>query len=252
MKLILERWRQYVNEELLNEVPLADFGYVDRGLEPKSSTWRGDSGRESSSVGYEKSQDPAYKDKVIKFFDKTRDPWYIIFLKTTPDLPKNFEKIGEDDKSGIFKRIKQMQKENNWNPNGKYIVVSFPSFSGDMSSPDWQIVHDVIGHTIEEYHRKSYGTWFKVIHNPDYKRALRDVHSALPKEMQIAAVPEVELARLEDRGPDIYAAIFLGKGPAIEQVPEDSQWLLKALQEVVDDFKNKIKEGEFWSFGGWG
>ena len=246
MKIILERWRQYVNEELLNEVPLEDFGYVDRGLGSKSS-------RESSSVGYEKSQDPAYKDKVVKFFDKTRDPWYIIFLKTTPDLPKNFEKIGEDGESGIFKKIKQMQEENNWNPNGKYIVVSFRSFSGDMSSPDWQIVHDVIGHTIEEYHRHSYGTWHKVRYNRDYKRALRDVHSALPKEMQIAAAPEVELDPTgEDRGPDIYAAIFFGKGPAIEQVPEYSQWLLKALQEVVDNFKDKIKEGEFWSFGGWG
>ena len=142
-----------------------------------------------------------------------------------------------------------MQKENNWKPNGKYIVVSFPSFSGDMSSPDWQIVHDVIGHTIEEYHRH-YGTWHKMVYNNDYKRALGDVHSALPKEMQIATTTDA--VDDEDRGPDIYAAIFLGKGPAIEQVPEDSQWLLKALQEVVGNFKDKIKEGEFWSFGGWG
>ena len=118
-----------------------------------------------------------------------------------------------------------------------------------MSSPDWQIVHYVIGNTIEEYHRH-YGTWSKVIYNPDFRRALGDVHSALPKEMQIATTTDAVDG--EDRGPDIYAAIFLGKGPAIEQVPEDSQWLLKALQEVVDDFKNKIKEGEFWSFGGWG
>ena len=245
MKLILEKWRQYLNEEILNEVPLADFGY-DHELRSKVSI----SGRRSPSVGYEQSQDPTYKDKVVKFFDKTNDLWYIIFLKTTPS-PSKIEKISEGDKDGLYEIIKQMQEKNNWSPNGKYIVVSFPPMSDDMSSPDWQIVHDVIGHTIERYHHRHYGTWYKVIHNPDYKRALGDVHSALPKEMQIATATEGSLDD-EDRGPDIYAAIFLGKAPAIEDIPEDSQWLFRAFQEVIDDFRDKIKEGEFWSFGGWG
>lgn len=241
MKTILERWRQYVSEELISEVPLADFGY-DHELRSKVSI----SGRRSPSVGYEQSQDPTYKDKVVKFFDKTNDLWYIIFLKTTPSRPK-IEKIGEGDKDGLYERIKQMQTKNKWDPKGKYIVVSFPPFDDDESSPDWQVVHDIIGHTIERYHQASYGTWHKVVDNPGYRRELRDVHGALPKEMQIATDAEQE-----DYGPDIYAAIFLGKGPAIEDIPEDSRWTFKALQEVVDDFRDKIKEGEFWSFGGWG
>jgi len=242
MKLILERWRQYVNEELLNEVPLEDFGYVNRGLGSKSS-------RERSSVGYEKSKDPAYKDKVVKFFDKTRDPWYIIFLKTTPELPKNFEKIGEDDESGIFKKIKQMQKENNWNPNGKYIVVSFPPFGDiDESSPAWQIVHDIIGHTIETKNSSRIRRIQEIPYDKDedkYPDSLNAIWSSLPAEMQISEMDE------GDRIPDILGAIFLGKAPAIEDIQEDAQWLFKEFIDIVNSFKNQIKEGEFWYFGGW-
>ena len=232
------------DEGLLSEVPLADFGYDDYDY-PEYETAIEDPRREPS-VGYEQSQDPAYKDEVVKFFDKTKDPWYIIFLKTTLRLPKKFEKIDEDDESGIFRRIKRMQKDKSWDPNGKYIVVSFPSFSGDMSSPDWQIVHDVIGHTIEEYHRKSYGSWHKLVYSPGFQRALNTVHEALPKEMRISTKNE------KDRGPDVFAAIFLGKAPAMEKLPKDGQHVLKVFQGVVDDFKDEIKEGEFWSFGGWG
>ena len=140
-----------------------------------------------------------------------------------------------------------MQADNNWDPRGKYIVVSFPRLYDDMSLPKWQIVHDIIGHTIEEYHRKQYGSWQEVAYNPQYKRSLIAVHNALPKEMKIASAGQLG----EDRGPDIYAAIFLGKGPAIEDVPEHAQWLFKDFTEVVDAFNDKIKEGEFWQFGGW-
>ena len=77
MKLLLESWRKYVTEELLNEVPLADFGYDDYEYPATDDRKRG------PSVGYEKSKDPGYKEKAIKFFDKTKDLWYIVFLKTT-------------------------------------------------------------------------------------------------------------------------------------------------------------------------
>ena len=246
MKLLLENWRKYVTEELLNEVPLADFGYDDYDY-PKYDNDSNDP-RRGSSVGYELSTDPGYKEKAIKFFDKTKDLWYIVFLKTTFEAPFSFEKIEEGDEDGLYERIKQMQKDNNWSPNGKYIVVSFPPLGDDDESlPKWQIVHDIIGHTIEEYHRKQYSIWQEVAYSPQYKRSLIAVHNALPKEMKIASAGQLS----EDRGPDIYAAIFLGKGPAVEDVPEHAQWLFKDFTEVVDDFKGKIKEGEFWQFMGW-
>jgi len=246
MKLLLENWRRYVKENLLNEVPLADFGYDDYDY-PQYDNDPNDP-RRGSSVGYEKSKDPGYKEKAIKFFDKTKDLWYIVFLKTTFEAPLSFEKIEEGDEDGLYERIKQMQKDNNWSPNGKYIVVSFPPLGDDDESlPKWQIVHDIIGHTIEEYHRKQYDRWQKVAYSPQYKRSLIAVHNALPKEMKIASAGQLG----EDRGPDIYAAIFLGKGPAIEDVPEHAQWLFKDFTEVVDDFNREIKEGEFWYFGGW-
>ena len=241
MKLLFENWRRYVTEELLNEVPLADFGYDDYEYPATDDRKRG------PSVGYEKSKDPGYKEEAIKFFDKTKDLWYIVFLKTTLWGTTGFEKIEAGDPDGLFERIQQMQADNNWDPRGKYIVVSFPRLYDDMSLPKWQIVHDIIGHTIEEYHRKQYGSWQEVAYNPQYKRSLIAVHNALPKEMKIASAGQLG----EDRGPDIYAAIFLGKGPAIEDVPEHAQWLFKDFTEVVDAFNDKIKEGEFWQFGGW-
>ena len=241
MKLLLENWRRYVKENLLNEVPLADFGYDDYEYPATDDRKRG------PSVGYEKSKSPGYKEEAIKFFDKTKDLWYIVFLKTTLWGTTGFEKIEPGDPDGLFERIQQMQIDNNWDPRGKYIVVSFPRLYDDMSLPKWQIVHDIIGHTIEEYHRKQYGSWQEVAYNPQYKRSLIAVHNALPKEMKIASAGQLG----EDRGPDIYAAIFLGKGPAIEDVPEHAQWLFKDFTEVVNAFNDKIKEGEFWQFGGW-
>ncbi len=111
MKLLLENWRRYVKENLLNEVPLADFGYDDYDY-PQYDNDPNDP-RRGSSVGYEKSTDPAYKEKAIKFFDKTKDLWYIVFLKTTFEAPLSFEKIEEGDEDGLYERIKQMQKDNN-------------------------------------------------------------------------------------------------------------------------------------------
>jgi len=81
MKLLLERWRKYVKESLLNEVPLADFGYDDYDY-PKYDNDPNDP-RRGPSVGYKQSTGPAYKDQAIKFFDQTKDLCYIVFLKTT-------------------------------------------------------------------------------------------------------------------------------------------------------------------------
>jgi len=247
MKLILERWRQYVNEELLSEVPLADFGYVKHDY-PKYDIGHDDP-RRGPSVGYKQSTDPAYKDQAIKFFDQTKDLWYIVFLKTTFEAPLNFKKIEEGDEDGLYERIKQMQKDNNWNPNGKYIVVSFPPFGDDdESSPAWQVVHDIIGHTIE---RKKLPLIRRLQQLPDdeeedkYPDSLKAIWSSLPAEMQISEMDE------GDRLPDILGAIFLGKAPAIEDIQEDAQWLFRQLIDIVNSFKNQIKEGEFWYFGGW-
>jgi hypothetical protein len=247
MKLILERWRQYVNEELLNEVPLEDFGYVDRDY-PKYDNDSNDP-RRGSSVGYKLSTDPAYKDQAIKFFDQTKDLWYIVFLKTTFDSPYNFKKIEEGDEEGLYEIVKQMQKDNNWNPNGKYIVVSFPPFGDiDESSPAWQIVHDIIGHTIETKNSSRIRTIQELPDDEDedkYPDSLNAIWSSLPAEMQISEMDE------GDRIPDILGAIFLGKAPAIEDIQEDAQWLFKEFIDIVDSFKSQIKEGEFWYFGGW-
>ena len=244
MKLLLESWRKYVTEELLNEVPLADFGYDDYDY-PKYDNDSNDP-RRGPSVGYVKSKDPGYKEKAIKFFDKTKDLWYIVFLKTTFEAPVSFEKIEEGDEDGLYERLKQMQKDNNWDPNGKYIVVSFPPYDDDAALAKWQIVHDVIGHTIDEFHQRSYNaSWQKLAYYPGFKRALNTVHEALPKEMQIS------IRNKNDQAPDVYAAIFLGKPPAIEKIPKNGLRVFEAFKKVVADFKDQIKEGEFWYFGGW-
>ena len=247
MKLLMENWRQYVKKDLLSEVPLADFGYDDYDYpeyETSSPNPRG-----KSSVGYEKSKDPTYKDQAIKFFDQTEDLWYVVFLKTTLQrvlFPgRNYKKIEEN--SDLFKRVKQMQIDNNWDPKGKYIVVSFSSYnSGDESSPGWQIAHDIIGHTIEKYHQRVLKTWYDTVYHRDGgEKAQMAIYKRLPKEMQISVKDK------SDRGPDIYAAIFLGKAPAIEKIPKVGRALFKMYAEAVGKFKDQIKEGEFWYFGGW-
>ncbi len=271
MKLILERWRQYVNEELLNEVPLADFGYYDKESENDFDP--------KQSVGYAQSKAPGYKQKVIKFFDQTKDLWYVIFTKQVRPTDKKFGRIKRDEQQ--YHILKKMQRENGWDPNAKYIVVSFSQFNqSDWSAPNWQIVHDVIGHTIEKYIEvfqtfeffldtkykrflmkkglpdNEIGPKIEKMGNLEYRseKIFRPLYETLPDDFQIANPGDLDLL------PDILGAIFLDKLPPLEEVDlGDSEEDREEIQFFLDFFKKQVKKireeeiqkGDFFRFGGW-
>jgi hypothetical protein len=253
MKLILENWRKY-QKDILNEIPLADFGYDEEHggtdwTDEEDAKRRGVSRR--SSVGYIKSKSKAYKDQAIQFFDKTQSNWYVIFLKDLRDHKGlTFGPMGRNP--WIEDKVKKMQKDNNWDPKGKYIVVGFRPQTGDDDSVGWQLAHDIIGHTIDTWFEDNgvkdmiddqVATKFKGVVFGD---AIMSIHRNLPEEFQQATIDDVD-----DMMPDILAALFFDKGPDITSISSPGRSYLTLLEETVEEFKQEIEEGDIVVFGGW-
>ena len=263
MKILFENWRKYVNEEVLNEAPpLGDFGYFKGSSSSKS--------RARTGAGYEDSQDEEgkYKEAVIKFFEDTKDKWYIVFMKKESSLPQ-YGPIPKGHRG--YAELEKIKEEGNWDPKGKYIVANYSNFPSDEDGPSWQIVHDLLGHTIERRGsewkiRSSYKEWLAekdISPHPQYlSRYLAGVylilHDCLPDQFKIT--PEKSN---DDFKNDIYGAIFLENGPMkekIEELPdkiesneitvskESVKVVLDIIVEVIEDFKLLIPRGRFFSF----
>ena len=121
----------------------------------------------------------------------------------------------------------------------KILVVGRSSYSGDFLAPEWQIVHDIIGHTIDSYYI------------PDIKffKGYQHLHgevtwTTLPDEFKIAK------SGIDDRLPDIFAAIFANKfdkQKAVEAYEKLEIFYMPmveksidALYAIVDSFKESV------------
>ena len=258
-------------ESQLNEAPpLGGFGYFDtprKGGKP--------------AIGAVSSKaDPEYKPKVAEFFDKTRDHWYIVFPQDISRLGGSFRdtKTGPLDlpKNHIFMRWLRNQ---NWDPEGKYMVVLSSPLALDFDAPRWQIVHDIIGHALgmEEGVNKvqeDYITKFRLDGKSDadmgnrFTNVVALLQSYLPDMFKMSGryvpgrTPE-EVAKYgldtEDIETDVLGAMFLDKGPDLSKIDWDSipfskdevLFVANELQKEVDDFKESIPKGEPFVFRPW-
>ena len=130
----------------------------------------------SESVGWGMERQKSFMDQAITYFKSRKDSWAIIVL------------------SGPQVQISEVMDYVSENPKlkrSKIIVVKDRAQSGDFTSSDWIILHDIIGHSIsvsstprEEEEYLSFYT-----------------HKSLPREFQLSE-------DTTDLYPDIYAAIF--------------------------------------------
>ena len=233
MKLILEKWRKYVSEEVLNEVPLEDFGHVP-GRDRHQKV-------QSKSIGYDQSRDEEYKKKAIEIFSKTDEPWYIIFLEDT-----SIRILQTRD--AVEELIKNKIKNKEWKPNGHFLVVRSVAYQGDSKKVEWQIAHDIIGHSIISDNYGSLLAWgtqfsFKndnMVHpGLDPKDLITVVaptllYIALPRKFRIAMDTNER-----DVLPDILAAIFFKELDMSSIAKIDFENIDKRLLTPYQNFLNK-------------
>jgi hypothetical protein len=183
---------------LLSETPLSDIIRIpDMGK---------NSGFNLSSVGYNvpKNINQSLEDAIKEFDEKAKvlmssseDNWYIVLFEEYKD-------------SNEIDEINKKLKKYNIPPNAKIIAITSSPLDKDYKTPEWTIIHDIIGHTLAKYipiaMRQSYKSWSKNISK--IMNYLDDISPNLHK----SCVPvELRIASPGDLMPDIWASILLKK-----------------------------------------
>ena len=184
--------RKIIREELLNEVPLGDMPTVPgyRSIIPSSERL--------PAVGHPRtrSQAPEYRgagydEAAREIMSNTEDNWVIV----TPDNVLDLDRYVNSSE------FKNWLKEKDYPKGTVVIVVRSNQFSGDGSTPAWQIVHDIFGHTIEQYWFKHFSTEadFALINN-----LIPALHKALPDTFRLTTA-------VNDMMPDILGSIYVSR-----------------------------------------
>lgn len=235
MKLTKAELRKIVRENLL-ETPLMDILPFKNTCNATTS-YSSDS-VSAPSIGYripskikgsELDRRKQFADSAKVLLADSEDNWYIIVLK---NVGQDMYLASDTVKSPEFV---QWMSSLNIPKRSKILVVGRASFEGDYLAPEWQIVHDIIGHTIDSYYI------------PDIKffKGYQKLHSevtwtTLPNEFKIAK------KNIDDRLPDIFAAIFANKFDRekavslLNSINEPGEELCDALYNIVELWKMSI------------
>ena len=227
MSMTYKLIRALIREQILSETPLMDIIPYKAG-KPEGNF----SSDTSPSIGYrlpsklkgtEKEKRKQFTDAAKVLLADSEDNWYIIVLKYAKLQNRGY--LSDDIiNSPDFKSWTSSLRI----PKGSKIIVPVdPNYEGDYLGPEWQIVHDIIGHTTAN----AYGGGTKEFreglqHIYDFWTRMDEsiVWNTLSKEFKISK------RNKEDRIPDIYAAIFANK--------LDKQLAAKVIDEPLPCPKN--------------
>jgi hypothetical protein len=131
----------------------------------------------SKSVGWGREKSKPFLRAVTTYFEAREDSWAIIVL------PKNVKLQRLDDYVESNPKLKRC----------KIIAVGSEAQEGDETAPKWVVLHDIIGHSIDQQTE---------ITMSEHWANAQSLHAALPRKFRITTDPLDVL-------PDIYAAIFL-------------------------------------------
>ena len=245
--------RLLIRETLLSETPLMDIIPYKAG-KPEGNF----SSDTSPSVGYrlpsklkgtEKEKRKQFTDAAKVLLADSEDNWYIIVLKYAKLQNRGY--LSDDIiNSPDFKSWTRSLRI----PKGSKIIVPVdPNYEGDYLGPEWQIVHDIIGHTIANAYgggTKEFREGLQHIYNFWTRMDESIVWNTLSEEFKISK------RNKEDRMPDIYAAIFankLNKQAAANAIDEHLQYaerenkekisgtdIVNCLVEIVERWKKTI------------
>lgn len=245
MKLTKSQLRKIVRSSLL-ETPLMDILPFKNRRKPNTDDSSAPSvgyRLPSSMRGTEQEKRKQFTDAAKVYLADSEDNWYIVVLKN----------IGYYDylPTDTIESPEFLRWMNSLNiPKGsKILVVGQRSVAGDFTAPEWQIVHDIIGHTIESYYEDKFSSQQRSssAQTKIYKffKGYKEIHryktwTTLPDEFKIAK------SNPDDRLPDIFAAIFANKFDRqkavslLNSINEPGEELCDSLYGLVEAWKMSI------------
>lgn len=194
MRITEGQLRRMVREELIREAPLDDIVAYDAR--------RFGDGEEVPSIAHPRTRptqkryaDGKYTDIARDLMRSAKDNWVII---TPSDVRSSHVTV---DSPRFKEWLEEKRREHP--PGTIFAFVRSGPIPGDYSSPKWQVLHDLIGHTLEELWKR-HPNFNRS--NPDIRRELRrELHAVLPRRFKISP------SSPSDALPDILTAILLGK-----------------------------------------
>lgn len=249
MRITEGQLRRIIREELLSEVPLIDIIPSDISQNPPH--------RRRASIAHTsaRSHDDKYADEkyveIAKGLMRTaRDNWVII----TPNDVSDRTTIHTDDFLAWLNRNRDQHP-----PGTIFAYASAASFPNDERTPDWNIVHDLFGHTLEM-------TWKRQVApgptgGPGFvpgSAIAAKLHRKLPRRYRISSNDQ-------DMLPDVLAAILLEvlspetAHEAIEEgfashSPEQLSYVheqVDSMFRVVEKWLGRAREDRFVELAPW-
>ena len=200
-----------IREQILSETPLMDI--IPFKNKRDNLQWTNSN---APSIGYnlpsklkgtEKEKRNQFTDSAKVRLADSKDNWYIIVLKDISG--------GRESTLAVINSPEFVQWVNSLKipERSKIIVPAQSSVKGDYRAPEWQIVHDIIGHTIYRYYRHNIKNNLEIEDHEEIFNLFEDSYnehknitwSSLPDEFKISK------RNHEDRLPDILAAVFANK-----------------------------------------
>lgn len=228
MKISEKELRQLVREALFNEGPFDEFMTSSGPSIPPVWKQKPDykkSQRSSIAHPSKRGKDKLYKgekytDIVKDLMSSTQDNWVII----TPDDVWDYNHF----KPGELEEWLRNKKK----PAGTiFAYAAGIPMRGDERSPQWAVVHDLIGHTLERVWQYGGGRRPEKIPESEIAAVL---HKALPSKYQISNNPA-------DILPDVFAAILLGAlTPGLAREVVGEQFLNSRTDEEIADAQERV------------
>lgn len=221
LKRIAEGYlRRIIREELLNETPFDQF--ITPSEPPVTPSYKKQPNyKQHPSIAHpltrskeQKYEGEKYIDVVKDLMRNTKDNWVII----TPNDVRDRARLGTDE----FNEWLRIEKERR--PGTIFAFAASMPLPGDENTPQWAVVHDLLGHTLDEFWQRHGGRRReKAI--PESK-IVSQLHRVLPIKYRMSY-------ESGDMMPDVLAGILLGA------LTHD-----RAREVVGEEFQNSATDEE--------
>lgn len=197
MRIVERQLRQIIREALLREGPFDDF--ITPSEPPVTPSYKKQPNyKQHPSIAHplsrskeERYEGEKYIDVVKDLMRNTKDNWVII----TPNDVRDRARLGTDE----FNEWLRIEKKRR--PGTIFAFAASMPLPGDENTPQWAVVHDLLGHTLDEFWQRHGGRRReKAISEP---AIVSQLHSVLPIKYRMSYDPG-------DMMPDVLAGILLG------------------------------------------
>jgi hypothetical protein len=195
MKITESQLRRIIREEILGEGPFDEF--ITPSEPPVTPSYADYKAHPSIAHPSRRSKDERYKgekytDIVKDLMRNTKDNWVII----TPADVRDRYRLGTDEFNEWLSSERKRRR-----PGTIFAFAASMPMSGDDLAPQWAVVHDLFGHTLDEFWQRHGGRRReKAISEP---AIVSQLHSVLPIKHRMSY-------ESGDMMPDVLAGILLG------------------------------------------